>query len=180
MARAAVNNAPLASLLLLALTGAGELFGNSGTAAWLYWAHRGAAVTLIPLLTWKAPIAWRSLRRRSLAGSTWPGLALALAVVALALSGGAWLAGVGRELDLAGNSLLALHLYVFFVLTIPLGAHLIARPDRPRSGLFRQRRTILRLGLLAGAGLAGTAVFALAAPWLTRFPAQRRFTGSFQ
>jgi DMSO/TMAO reductase YedYZ molybdopterin-dependent catalytic subunit len=180
MARAAVNYALLVSLLLLALTGGAELFGNSGTAAWLYWAHRGAAVALIPLLVWKAPIAWRSLRRRGLGGSTWPGLGLAVAVVALALTGGAWLAGFGHELELAGNSLLALHLYAFFLLAIPLGAHLIARPDRPRPRLFRPRRTMLRLGIVAGAGLASTTAFALASPWLARFPAQRRFSGSFR
>lgn len=179
MPRAAVNHGLLAVLLLLALTGTAELFGNSAMAAGLYWAHRGAAVALLPLLAWKAPIAWRSLRRRALAGSTWPGLALAVVVVALTLTGGAWLAGAGRELDIGGNSVLALHLYLFFILALPLAVHVSLRPERPRSRLFRQRRTLLRLGVLAGAGLASAGAFAVAAPWLARFPAQRRFTGSF-
>jgi hypothetical protein len=179
MARVAVNTALLAAVAVLALSGGLELFANGPALAWLYPLHRGAALALLPLLLWKLPIVAASLRRRRLALSVWPGLLLQVVVVGLALTGAVWTAGLARWWALAGNSVLALHLYLFFGLGPPLALHVRLRWRRPSARSFRQRRAVLRLAAAGGLGVAGVAAFALAAPWLRRFPAPRRFTGSF-
>jgi len=179
MARVTVNTALLAVIVLLTLSGGLELFANGPSLAWLYPLHRGAALALLPLLLWKLPIVAASLRRRRLALSVWPGLLLLVLVLGLALTGAAWTAGLWRRWALAGNSALALHLYLFYALGPPLALHAGLRWRRPRLRSFRRRRAVLRLAAVAGLGVAGVAAFALAAPWLRRVPAPRRFTGSF-
>lgn len=179
MPRVAVNSALLVAVLLLVLTGTAELFAGSAVLGWLYVLHRGAAVALLPLLAWKVPIAAGSLRRRGLALSVGPGLLLAAVVLGLALTGTMWIGGVGRTLEAGGNSLLALHLYLYYALALPLGWHLCLRWRRPRPAAFRQRRALLRLAATGGLGLAAATAFAVAGPWLRRVPATRRFSGSF-
>ena len=179
MARVTVNTALLVVVLLLALSGGLELFANTPSLAWLYPLHRGAALALLPLLLWKLPIIAASLRRRHLALSVWPGLLLLVVVAGLSITGTLWTAGLERSWDLAGNSILALHLYGFFGLGLPLALHVWQRWRRPRLASFRQRRAVLRLAATGSLGVAGIAGFALAAPWRRRVPAARRFTGSF-
>lgn len=179
MPRVTVNIALLVTLLLLAATGTVELFGNGDALGWVYALHRGCALALLALLVWKLPIARRSLRRRGPALNVWPGLLLAATVLGLVLTGGLWLAGAGTAWDLAGNSLLALHLDLYYVLALPLTVHLLLRWERPRAAAFRARRAVLRLGVSAGSGAVALAAFAWVAPWLSRFPMPRRFTGSF-
>lgn len=179
MARVSVNTALLATVLLLAATGTVELFGNSEALGWVYAVHRGAAFALLVLLVWKMPIARRSLRRRGPAFDVWPGLLLAATILGLVFTGSVWLAGAGAAWDLAGNSLLALHLDLYYLLALPLAWHLLLRWERPRAAAFRTRRAILRLGATAGAGVVAAVAFTCAAPWLFRFPPPRRFTGSF-
>lgn len=179
MPRVTVNTALLVALLLLAGTGTMELFGNSRALGWAYLLHRGAALGLVVLLAWKLPIAGRSLKRRRAALNVWPGMLLAATVIGLALTGSVWLAGIGAGWDLAGNSVLALHLDLYYVLALPLAGHLLLRWERPRAAAFRARRAVLRLGVAAGTGAIGSLAFAWAIPWFSRLPAPRRFTGSF-
>lgn len=179
MPRTAVNTALLATLGALACTGTAELLANGSAAGWLYLLHRGAALALAPLLLWKLPMVVTSLRRRRLAISVWPGLLLAAVVIGLAASGTVWTAGLWRQWDLAGNSTLALHLYFFYLIGIPLSLHVGLRWRRPTLQSFHGRRTLLRLVGVGGLAIGGVAAFAAAAPWLQRIPAPRRFTGSF-
>ncbi len=179
MPRVAVNTALLAILCVLAITGTAELFVNGSEVGWFYPLHRGAALALAPLLLWKLPMVVTSLRRRRLAISVWPGLVLMAVVLGLAASGTVWTTGLWRQWDLAGNSALALHLYFLFVIGLPLSLHIWLRRRRPRLRSFLGRRTLLRLVGVGGLAISGVTAFAVAAPWLQRIPAPRRFTGSF-
>ncbi len=179
MPRAALHTALLVTIGVLIATGTIELFGNGAWMSWVELAHSGSALALVPLLCWKTPVVTRSLKRRHASFSVWPGLLLMAVTIGLAFSGAAWLAGLWRAWDLAGNSLLAIHLYLYFVLPIPLLLHVWLRWERLKWATFRGRRTVLRLGSAAAVALAGTLAFSLLAPWLRRVPAIRRFTGSF-
>jgi len=176
--RTVVHTALLTVLLLLAGTGTVELFANGGTSRWVYLTHRAAAVALLPLLMWKVPIAVTSFRRRGATYTVWPGLLLAIVVLSLVVTGWGWLTGLSVWWSMAGNSFLALHLYLLFVIAFPLVGHVWLRWERPRVVNFLQRRSILRLGTVGGLGLGAALLLGGLAPYLTRLPVPRRFTGS--
>ncbi len=143
--------------------------------------HRAFGVALVVLLGgWKAPIVWRSLRRRlrqprgarTLVAST---IAAFLLVACLAL-GLSWTPGLVTFRTFGGYSALSVHVLLAFALLPPLAWHVLGRRDAaPSATHLLSRRAALRLGGVAvGTLVAWPALDHLAAA----VNVGRRFTGS--
>lgn len=171
------TNLTIAALLLAGVCSglAAFLVGAAG-GRWVLWMHDGAGLSLALLLFWKRAVIIRSLRRHGFGLWALPSLSLLALLLGSLLSGIFW-STTGLP-GIAGFSALTLHAALAVCLALLVLPHARAGwPPMARRGLL-SRRTFLRSGLLAGAGLAtwrGTEALSAAAGFSG---ARRRFTGS--
>ncbi len=182
------NLALLAVLGLAFATGVGAVATGSARGAWITVAHGVVGVAAILLVPAKRRVVAGGSRRRAGArpadrrrrppGATagrWASLGLAALALGALASGFASATGAVRTV--VGQTALWVHIALALLLVPLLVWHVLARPVRPRRTDL-SRRTFLRAGSLAAAGVALHAgvegvVRAVDAPG-----ARRRFTGS--
>jgi len=146
---------------------------GSSRGAWVAVAHGAVGLVVLALVPRKSRVVSGGMRRRR--PSRW------VSVAAAALALGTLAAGIGSATGVPGPvgrfESLWLHIALALLLLPLLAWHVVARPVRPRVADLG-RRTLVRAGLLIGAGAALYAG-SEGAVRLAGLPgAQRRFTGS--
>lgn len=176
-----VNSAILALVTVLTVSG---IYGIVWTLnGWVYEAHRIAAWALIALIPWKVGISWRSLKRGLGARfdrSVMIGISVVLAVAALSVLalGLVWAWNVGPWVFAFRQTAISLHWILALVLVPPFILHAWRRWPRPKPSELTTRRTLLKMGGLAGVGVAGWWLAELAASVRAEADSPRRYSGS--
>ena len=164
---------------LLFVTGVMTLFAGTPGERWVFVLHGAGGFALGAFLGWKL----RRVHRRLLDPSKWDGKTGA-AVAAVLLVGTTlvtgWLWSTGVNLGLAGYNLLAWHFALGAVLTLAVGAHMLARAKPPRRADFTSRRQFLKVGLVAAGGYAAYQAQRPLSAWVGLRGHKRRFTGSYE
>ncbi|NJK79601.1 MAG: molybdopterin-dependent oxidoreductase [Chloroflexaceae bacterium] len=160
-------------------TGVLSLVSGRPADWWVFALHGIIGLWLLPLVIWKLRrVKPRLLHPRAWDKRTWFALAATLLVLLALTTGILWVAGV--EFVLAGYHLLNWHIVFGIVLVVATSAHMLARARPMRIREIRDRRTILRWGLvLVGAALTWN-VQQVGQRVLGWRGAERRFTGSYE
>jgi len=166
---------------VLVAIGAALLTGLASLVAtpqeWLVFvAHGAVGLTLVVLLAWKLRRVAPRIRAGARARSPTVAVSVLLTVLAVAalVTGIAWTTGLATGIDLAGWTVLNLHIGIALVLVVVLAAHLRRRFRTPSRADWAGRRTSLQyVGLAVGGALAWKLTEAVGS-----LTGARRFTGS--
>lgn len=177
MAVRATNTLLLVLLVVLFATGIGGLLPPDSAWPVAFYGHRLAALGLLAMLVWKAPIVWRSWRRGGLgARGRWISLVLLVWVSVTVALGLLWtLSGEPVPTPL-GFSAVSLHSYVAALVVPFLLWHAAERWAAPKGRDFAGRRRALKL-LATGSAAALTWAFLEVG---RRRLSARRYTGSWE
>ncbi len=175
---------PWANVLLLTfvvaelVTGFLGLVSGSADEAIFIVIHRVAGYGIVVILLWKTAIIVYSLRRRKFSKPSAISLGLLGILLATLTIGFAW--SVASPFNFWLFSGMSWHMYVGAQLVPILAWHALRYTRGIRIGYWVDRRTALRFGALAIAGVGLWQVGELAARLGRLSGAGRRFTGSFQ
>ncbi len=173
------NTILLVLVAVLLATGVGGLLSGSDRAWPLLWLHSISSYGVLAVLGWKLVIIVGSFRRRSrLTVSRLMFVVLAVLLLAT-LATGYWWTSVGATYA-GGRSLLTWHGFLAAAVGALFVWHTLARRWVLRVGRSRDRRTVLRLALVATTGLLVEQLIEPAKAMLALPGARRRFTGSYQ
>jgi len=170
-----VDASVLVAVALALLTGLGSLLATPAEW-WVFVAHGAVGLTLVVLLVWKLRRVVPRIRAGVRARSPTVALSVVLALFALATlaTGTAWTFGLVAGVDLAGWTVLNLHIGLALVTLVLVVVHLARRFRAPTRADWEGRRTALQYaGLVAGGVLAWKVSEAVGG-----VVGDRRFTGS--
>ncbi len=179
---------PWANILILFLGAAelvtGYLSLTNGTPAWVaaLHVHRILGFGIVVLLIWKGQNILGRLRQPRLWKRSWPTYAASLLLLGLLLAalglGLAW--SHAGPFNFLGFSGVSWHIYLSLALTPLLLWHTLRRRWSARPRFWAERRTVLKLGGLALAGLVLWRAGELTNQLAGLPGADRRFTGSYE
>jgi DMSO/TMAO reductase YedYZ molybdopterin-dependent catalytic subunit len=175
MAGRRTNLALLCAITAAFLTGWLAFATGTGQGRWVVAAHGAAGLAIVLLTPWKSVIVRRGLTRRARGRSL--SVTLSIAVVVAIVAGVGHATGVAA----AAGPVTAMQVHVGAAVAAAALAvwHVRARPQRPRRSDVG-RRSLLRVGLLAGAAVAAWAVVEGVGRAVGLPGARRRFTGSYE